>query len=92
MGSRRYPGNGHRLSAELNNNADAIKFGIKQLKILRSSTPNRKELEWEIRLYKFILKQTDPEKAASDYFRVRNKVCPPRSKRETVRILGWVVE
>jgi hypothetical protein len=74
--------------------ADICAVGIRLLEGLRKTTRKPADLEWEIRLYKWILQQPDPEATAKQYFEMReNQTDPfmPLGKRETVKRLGWVV-
>lgn len=68
---------------------DTIRLGIEQLMSMRNRTSKRAELEWEIRLYRYILRQNDPEAAAREYFTARKENVV--SKREVVKILKWKV-
>lgn len=69
-----------------------VQVFLEQLKGYRGRSPNPEELEWEIRLYEWILEQPDAEAKADAYFKARHSdSCLYRSKRETVRALGWVI-
>ena len=69
-----------------------VHVGLEQLKSYRGKAPKPDELEWEIRLYEWILKQPNPEATADAYFKARHSdACLYRSKRETVRGLGWEI-
>lgn len=76
--------------------SDNIRQALEQLMSLRNTTPNRAELEWEIRLYRFILADKDPEAAAKLYYEARYIETKPGefrmlSKRAVVAKLGWRV-
>ncbi len=61
-----------------------------QLISYRPTTPNPELLEWEIRLYDFMLE--DPVPRFEAYRRARyGKEGGMRSKHETVGALGWVI-
>ncbi len=70
-----------------------IHTGLQQLehfkKIGCSNQPD--ELDWEIKLYKYILAQPDPEKAARAYQDARYSDKKFRNKRAAVKILGWEI-
>jgi hypothetical protein len=55
--------------------------------------PHDAELEWEIRLYEFILTHADPQGAAKAYMDARYPDDGPMvwSKRDVVAMLGWIV-
>ena len=69
-----------------------ILMGLKQLKMYRERVPpeRRDALEWDIKLYEWILAQPDAEDKAMDYARVRKR--PPLPKKEVVEILGWDID
>jgi hypothetical protein len=71
----------------------SIRVSLEQLKSYRGKSPKPDELEWEIRLYEFILAQPDPDLAADLYFKRRNHGhgLPPLRKRDVARKLGWEV-
>lgn len=63
----------------------------------RGRSPHPEELEWEIRLYEFMLE--DPAKRLAEYQDVRHGKMmtpddwhPPKPKREVAKILGWDVK
>jgi hypothetical protein len=62
---------------------------IKQLESYRGTTSNPDDLEWEIRVYKYILES--PEERWEQYSQARNwdKYI---STRDAVKQLGWDVE
>lgn len=68
--------------------ADAIREGLRQLRILRKNTLFPQEIEWEINLYEFILASTDPEACAKAYLGARTNM-PKPSKRQVAKDLGW---
>lgn len=70
-----------------------IRMTLKQLESYRGSTANPAELEWEIRLYKYILNSPNKNDLAADYARERQCKSlsqPPVNKRKVVKKLGWV--
>ena len=72
--------------------ADAIRQALEQLMSLRNSTKKRAELEWEIRVYRWILHQPDPEATALQYFEARDTgTMIPADKREAIARLGWSI-
>ncbi len=62
-----------------------------QLISFRKTTDNPKELEWEVRVYDYMLAQPDPAKAWNDYGNVRHSGPGYISKRAAVKKLGWVI-
>ena len=70
--------------------SSTIKMFIAQLEGLRKTTGHPEELEWEIRLYQFMLK--DPAKRLDDYGKMRRS-CDDgwMPKREVARQLKWEV-
>lgn len=66
-----------------------LKMLIEQLEELRGTTKYPEELEWEIRLYQFMLK--DPQKYLAEYEKTRRTAQGFRPKREVVKILGWEI-
>lgn len=71
-----------------------LQMHIDTLKSFRGRANNEVEMEWEIRLYEFMMES--PAERLADYNRVRYEDseklnAPPREKREVVAILGWVV-
>jgi hypothetical protein len=87
---------GWSTSFDLNSStfySDSIKEFIRQLEFLRSTTGQPEELEWELRLYNWILAQPDAETKAETYLKLRTKNgFPPVPKRDVVRQLGWSIE
>jgi hypothetical protein len=72
-----------------------INTGLQQLEHFKKvgCSPKPKELEWEIKLYKWILAQPDSRQKADEYLKARHRGSGGLySKREAVRILGWVIE
>ena len=59
---------------------------------MRGNCTDSNELEWEIRLYEFMLE--DPLKRIDAYYgvRYRDRSKPPTEKREVVKELGWDVK
>jgi hypothetical protein len=68
-----------------------LQIFIDQLTELRSTTSKPAELEWEIRVYHFILE--DPVKRLTAYQNARRRGdgLKPYSKRDAVAKLGWVI-
>ena len=68
-----------------------LQMHIDTLVSLRNSTGNPEELEWEIRLYEYILQ--DPAKRLKAYQDARygDDNSLPLEKRDVVKILGWIV-
>jgi hypothetical protein len=58
---------------------------------LRSRTPDPEGLEWEIRIYDYILE--DPLPRYEAYSRARIPVFgkPPVNKRKVIEQLGWII-
>lgn len=89
------------FSMDLNDpnlHSNNIRQALEQLMSMRNTTPNRAELEWEIRLYRYILADKDPEAAAKLYYETRHVQDPSAPmrfrmlpKREVARRLGWKV-
>jgi hypothetical protein len=73
-----------------------IRAGLNQLIDIkrRGSSPNPKELAWEIRLYEWILNQPDAESKAAMYLKRRMPIGTPDiiPKRRVVESLGWNVQ
>lgn len=67
--------------------------GLQQLQGFKrmGCSANPEELEWEIKLYEWILGQPDALEKASSYLRVRNAGGRLLSKREVVEKLGWKI-
>lgn len=83
-----------KYSIDYNNPVKAaqttIQAFIDSLTDLRAGCPNPEDLEWEIRLYQFIL--LDPIARLKAYQEQRfSKGYVPVKKREVVRKLGWKV-
>lgn len=78
---------------DLNNPTNTLKMHIEMLKMYRNTTDKPDELEWEIRLYEYMLNSADMKKLYDDYNRIRyeDTDAPPLEKREVVERLGWVV-
>lgn len=74
--------------------AEIVRMLIRQLEKCRKSTPQPSELEWEIRLYEYILSQPDPDETARQYMNARDKLGTGRMlpKRDVVVALGWDVK
>lgn len=74
-----------------------LQLHIDTLVSFRHTTSHPEELEWEIRLYEYMLE--DPVVRLKAYQDARYGATeaeprwskPPLSKRETVAVLGWVV-
>lgn len=73
-----------------------LQLHIDTLVSFRHTTAHPEELEWEIRLYEYMLE--DPVARLKAYQDVRYGTMdtpddwhPPLDKREVVKILGWVV-
>ena len=80
-----------RLDDEEQGAKDTLNMLISQLEGYRETTPKPEELEWEIRLYKYMLK--DPVARMRKYYEERSKVgMGPGSKRQVAKNLGWEVE
>lgn len=71
--------------------AAIIGVSLDQLRGYRGVSLHPEELEWEIRLYEFILAQPDSDKAARDYFEARRRGGRLLTKREAAQKLGWKV-
>ena len=69
---------------------EVVEVYKKQLIHFRGKTEKPEELEWEIRLYDFILEM--PETRLRQYNEVRFGDGYPKSKRITVKILGWNIQ
>lgn len=73
-----------------------IHTGLQQLKHFKrtNSSDDPGELDWEIKLYEWILAQPDAEVKAKEYMDARH-VTPEEGylleKREVVRRLGWKI-
>jgi hypothetical protein len=77
------------VTIDLTTNRTMIEGFILQLKKYRQTTSNPEQLEWEIRLYEFMLK--DPDSLLNQYMEKRYS-SGTLSKQETVKLLGWVIE
>lgn len=73
--------------------SDVIVQTREQLISYRKKTKHPEELEWEIRVYDFILTQPNPNIAAEKYFKARtthgNFLL---AKRMAVKKLGWDIK
>ena len=69
----------------LDDTASMVRMLIKQLESYRTITQHPEELEWEIRVYQYILK--DPEKRLMEYGQARRS--QKVSKRMAIAKLGW---
>lgn len=91
---------GHIKKAEYDDLGIAtINVGLQQLEHFREIKCSNKpeELEWEIRVYKWILAQPDAKEKADLYLRARmpgdgRLHLPPRDKRAVVKDLGWDIK
>lgn len=84
--------NGKKREMRGSFNLAFIEIGLDQLKGYRGTTPHPEELEWEIRLYEWILSQPNPEEKADQYGKARHPGSgAPRSKRLCVKELGWEI-
>lgn len=85
------------VSGEYENLAIAtIKTGLQQLNYFKriGSSPKPDELDWEIKLYEWILGQPDAEEKASAYLSARHVGKEEGfilEKRDVVKKLGWVI-
>ncbi len=71
---------------------DVIRQAIEQLMSMRNTTSKRELLEWEIRVYRWILRQPDPEGTAMKYFAKRQEMGGIMSdKAEVIKALGWEI-
>lgn len=69
-----------------------LKMHIETMIEFRNTTPNPDELEWEIRVYEFMLNDTDSMARYKEYQYTRYAEFPkklPLEKRETIKKLGW---
>jgi hypothetical protein len=72
--------------------AGGISAAREQLIAYRKRTPKRKDLEWEISVYDYILGSSDPEAYAMAYFKARKRYPHgPKAKRQAISHLGWGV-
>jgi len=82
-----------KLIEERTNALKIIKMGLEQLKKFKvaRAAPNPQELDWEIRLYEWILSNPEAPERALEYQQRRLLAGPPYlvPKREVVRQLGW---
>lgn len=69
---------------------DAIAMMRKSLVDLRSTTRFPKELEWEIRVYDYMLE--DPVIRLEQYFKARWLAEGQLAKRDAIKNLGWDVK
>lgn len=86
---------------DLNNPEEAairqLQMHIDTLVSLRGRTSIPEELEWEIRLYKYMQSSPSPAASLEEYHRAREilddngNVIGLRSKRGVIDFLGWVV-
>lgn len=68
-----------------------LKMHIDTLDSFRHTTDHPAELEWEIRLYEFMLQDPVPRLKLYQEARWPELGKPPISKRAVVEKLGWVV-
>jgi hypothetical protein len=69
-----------------------IEVALAQLESYRATTSKPDQLDWEIRLYQFILSQSDPESAARAYLTARaSGKSGQKPKRLVVQELGWKI-
>jgi hypothetical protein len=78
------------LTADDGGAASIIRMYKDGLERMRGSTDHPDELEWEIRLYDFILEDPAPRLKAYQEARFPDDGAPIE-KREVIRILGWNV-
>lgn len=69
--------------------SEAVRQALEQLLSLLDRTDQRAELEWEIRVYRWILHQADPEPKAKAWFAARH-LCG-HDKRARCATLGWEI-
>lgn len=76
-----------------------INMGLEQLKHYKEigSSSQPEELDWEIKLYEWILSRPNPEATAYQYLEAREERIDGKferllEKREVVSKLGWVIE
>lgn len=73
---------------------ETLRMHIDTLKSFRGTTPHPVEMEWEIRVYEYILE--DPAKRLKEYQNARYGIgdgCRALiPKREAIKTLGWVIE
>lgn len=69
-----------------------IEVALAQLESYRMTTSKPDQLDWEIRLYQYILSQPDPESAARAYLTTRaSGKGGQKPKRQVVEELGWEI-
>ncbi len=73
-----------------NDKKEVVRCFIDQLKTYRGTTPNPEQLEWEIRVYEFILQDIDVRYKA--YMETRMSGHLVLTKRQVVEKLGWDVK
>jgi hypothetical protein len=69
-----------------------IVTGLQQLRHYRDNktSSHPEELEWEIKLYEWILAQPDKKEKADEYMNARYVDGKFVGKREAVKKLGWI--
>ena len=84
------------LEFKESHNANVIRNGLNQLIAQQKNqfVTDKRDLDWEIKLYEWILKQPDPEDKASAYLKARHQGRPGSmvNKRIVVKDLGWVIK
>lgn len=69
-----------------------LQIFIDQLESMRATTPKPEELEWELKVYRYMLE--DPAARLAAYMKARRtnpNGASMRSKRQAVKILGWEI-
>lgn len=88
----RFEVNGKKIDHEVGDTlfTKTIRAGVAQLEGYRLTHKNPSELEWEIRVYNFILGSPDRNDRAEQYLKSRHKA-GLKTKRQVVKDLGWNV-
>lgn len=71
---------------------DTIHVFIRQLERHLETTSNPIELEWEIKVYKYMLLDPEVRLKQYNYARFGENDTAYRPKREAIKILGWNIE
>jgi hypothetical protein len=73
--------------------SQAIRINLKNLlqNTKKEARDSQDDLQWEIRLHQFILKQPNPDLAAESFLNARRVGGFLRSKRKAAEKLGWII-
>lgn len=74
-----------------NTDLSAIEGGLRQLMRLKANDGPNTELDWEIKVYEYILHAPNSKAMAIQYMEARFGGWKERSKREAVEHLGWQI-